>query len=109
MDPVTIERIREATTHELWAMTRHARERAGRRRIGDEELVTALANGEVIEDYPTDPRGPSALVLGHTGDGRAVHAVCAFDPSGTLLVVTVYEPKPPRWVNERTRGEEGDL
>jgi hypothetical protein len=31
-------------------MTRHARERAGRRQIGDEALVYALAQGEILED-----------------------------------------------------------
>jgi hypothetical protein len=25
-------------------------------------------------------------------------------PSGTLLVITVYEPAPPKWVDARTRG-----
>jgi len=67
-----------------------------------------LANGEILEDYPDDPRGPSALVLGHSNVGRPLHAVCAFDPSGTLLVITVYEPERPRWRDERTRnpGEE---
>lgn len=84
-------------------MTAHARARAGQRRIRDEELVCALANGEILENYPNDPRGPSALILGYTEDGRPLHAVCAFDPSGTLLIVTVYEPKPPKWVNEKTR------
>jgi hypothetical protein len=84
-------------------MTRHAREQSGKRRIGDESVVFALASGEVLEEYPSDPRGPSALVLGYTSDGTAVHAVCAVDPSGTLLIVTVYEPKPPGWLDERTR------
>lgn len=84
-------------------MTRHARERAGKRFIGDEELVCALATGEVLEDYPDDPRGPSALVLGYTVHREPLHAVCAFDPGGTLLIITVYKPEPPKWVDERTR------
>jgi len=66
-----------------------------------------LASGEVLEEYPGDPRGSSALVLGHTDDGTPVHAVCAFDPSGTLLIVTIYEPRLPRWLNERTRSSAG--
>jgi len=49
-----------------------------------EELAQCLAVSEIIEDYPTDPRGPSALVLGRAGAGRALHAVCAFDPSGAM-------------------------
>jgi hypothetical protein len=63
-------------------MTRHARERAGKRRIGDEALLHALAIGEVLEDYPSDPRGPSALILGYAPDGAPLHAVCTLEASG---------------------------
>ncbi|MGB9783070.1 MAG: DUF4258 domain-containing protein [Moorellaceae bacterium] len=44
-----------------------------------------------MEDYPNDPRGPNALILGYTEDKRPLHAVCAFAPSGTLLIITVYD------------------
>ena len=106
--PVTILAIRVAVSQDRWALTRHARERAGRRRISDEQLVHALAGGEILEDYPNDARGPSALILGRSDDGRAVHAVCAFDPTGTLLVITAYLPEPPRWLDERTRNSRGE-
>ena len=99
-----IEDIRNAVKAERWALTQHARKRAGQRCISDQSLVDALARGEILEDYPEDPRGPSALVLAYTRDGRPIHAVCAFDPGGTLLVITVYEPTPPKWADERTRG-----
>ena len=88
-------------------MTRHARERAGRRRIADEAVAFALAGGEVLEYYEGDPRGGTALVLGYTRSGQAIHAVCAFDVSGTLLIITVYEPGPPGWLDARTRGTSG--
>lgn len=106
--PVTIDACRRAVRAGQWALTGHARERAGKRCIQAEALVQALVQGEIIEDYPDDPRGPSALVLAHASDGRALHAVCAFDPSGTLLVITVYEPKAPKWINERTRSRKGE-
>jgi len=71
----TIASIRTAVQAGRWALSSHARRNAGQRRILDEELMQALANGEVLEDYPTDPRGPSALVLGRTTTGRPLHAV----------------------------------
>jgi hypothetical protein len=104
---LTIALIQSAVQSDNWAMTRHARERAGKRRIGDTELVAALAAGEILEDYREDPRGPSALVLGYSENNRAIHAVCALDPSGTLLIVTTYEPEPPYWLDARTRGPKG--
>ncbi|SMB99058.1 protein of unknown function [Thermanaeromonas toyohensis ToBE] len=99
-----LDKIRECIKEGKWAMTAHARARAGQRKIKDEEVVYALVNGEILENYPDDPRGPSALILGYTEDKRPLHVVCAFDPSGTLLIITVYEPQPPKWVDEKTRG-----
>ena len=87
-------------------MSKHARVRAGQRKVKDEEVIMAIANGEIIEDYPEDFRGPSCLVLGYTGLGIPVHAVCGLDPSGTLIIITFYFPEPPKWVDERIRGKE---
>jgi hypothetical protein len=101
---VKADEVRAAVDRGAWALSRHARERAGRRKITALALVQALARGEILEDYPSDPRGPSALVLGHDQGGMPLHAVVAFDPTGTLIVITVYEPEPPKWVDERTRG-----
>lgn len=84
-------------------MTRHAIERAGKRRINTRGLVTCLLEAEILEDYPDDPRGPSALLLGYSADGRPLHAVCALDANGILLIITVYEPELPAWLDERTR------
>ena len=84
-------------------MTRHARKRSGTRCISIHTLVRALAHGDILEEYASDPRGPSALLLGHSDDGRPLHAVCAFDPSGILVIITVYEPQLPEWLDERTR------
>ena len=102
---VKIEEIRSAVQAGRWAMTRHAREKAGKRQITGDALVHALARGEILEDYGDDPRGPSALILGHTSEDRPLHAVCAFDPGGTLVIVTVYEPQLPGWRDERTRAD----
>ncbi len=102
--PIALAAIRAAALAGRWALTRHARERIGRRRIADEQFVQALVGGEVIEDYATVPRGPGALVLGRASDGTPLHAVFALDPSGTLLVITAYVPESPYWLDERTRG-----
>lgn len=100
-----IQRIRNKIITGEWVLSRHARIRAGQRCIRDFDLVIALANGEIIEYYPEDQRGPSCLVLGYTKDDKPIHSVCAFDPSGTLVIVTVYFPEPPRWKDPKTRGE----
>jgi hypothetical protein len=38
------------------------------------EIEAALQHGEVLERYPTDPRGESCLVLGFSG-AQAIHVV----------------------------------
>ncbi len=69
------------------------------------ELEEALSSCKVIEDYPTDPRGASCLVLGFAA-GRPVHAVCAIkqDPEEVLLI-TVYDPsnRPEKWTDNYQR------
>ena len=74
---MTLDQIRAAVASGSWALTRHARERAGKRYISDESLVHILAQGEILEDYPDDPRSPSSLVLGEDegGDGRSTPSV----------------------------------
>lgn len=51
-----------------------------------------VANGQVIEDYPTDPRGPSCLILCWVSI-TPVHAVVAWSPTKTYaFLITVYRP-----------------
>jgi len=58
--------------------------------------------GTVIEDYPTDPRGHSCLILGYGRDGRPIHVVCA--PKGDYLaVVTAYLPDSNQWEDDFRR------
>lgn len=73
------------------------------------EIETAILSGEVIEDYPDDPRGPSCLISGQAGS-KAVHVVMGWvqtrgQEERTLRMITVYIPKAPKWSDPRTRGE----
>jgi hypothetical protein len=75
------------------------------RHVSVKEVEEALLSGEaeVIEDYLEDPRGPSCLVLGRTGDRRPLHIQCTYPPN--VAVITAYEPNPEEWVNWRIRRE----
>jgi len=103
-----IKAIRNAVLQGTWFMSQHARVKAGQRLIGDTDLIMALLDGEIIEDYCEDPRGHSCLVLGHTGEKRPIHIVCSLMDSEFLVLITAYEPQPPDWVDERTR-KDGEL
>lgn len=73
------------------------------------EIEAAILAGEIIEDYPGDPRGPSCLISGQAA-GKPVHVVVGWarvrsTEERTLRVITVYLPRAPKWRDPRTRGE----
>jgi hypothetical protein len=67
------------------------------------DLKNAMAQGEILEDYPTDPRGPSCLILGFSKDGRPIHIICGKLPTNIVRLITVYIPSLPKWLDPRTR------
>lgn len=81
----------------------HADDERQAERIPIADVESALLKGEILEDYPNDPRGPSCLVLGHGTPGYPIHVVCGQTPSRRLRLITVYVPSQPKWVDERSR------
>ena len=79
--------------------TRHILERLLRRNILVDDVKAALANGEIIEQYPTDYPFPSCLVLGHTAAGHPLHVVCGSN-GAELWLITTYFPNPEEWTND---------
>jgi hypothetical protein len=63
------------------------------------EVEAVIQCGEVIEDYPTDPRGPSCLICGAGAGARPVHVVCA-PKVDYLAVITAYLPDLNQWSND---------
>ncbi len=66
------------------------------------DIEASIFAGEILEDYPTDPRGPSCLILGYS-QGRAIHIVCGKTSTDWIRIITVYLPKLPKWIDDRTR------
>ena len=57
--------------------TDHVLVRLIQRSIDTDDVVYALQNGEIIEQYPTDYPYPSCLVLGVVLNNNFIHVVCA--------------------------------
>lgn len=75
----------------------HAVRRMFKRSVGRDEVLDAIAGGEVIEEYPDDTPFPSYLLLARTQE-RILHVVVARDRDhGHCYVVTVYPPDPDLW------------
>lgn len=61
------------------------------------EVRQVIENGEIIEDYPEDPRGHSCLLLGRGEGMRAIHVVCS-PKIDYLAVITAYLPDKNFWI-----------
>ncbi|MBM4122800.1 MAG: DUF4258 domain-containing protein [Nitrospira sp.] len=60
---------------------------------------------QVIENYPEHRRGPCCLLNGQTERGRPLHIVCT-TAQPSLIIITAYEPRPPKWVTPTQRRQE---
>ena len=87
-----------------WRISYHASKRCDERGFEVREVLKALAEGEIIETYPEDLRGASCLILGRGPNDEPLHIVCSMDSEGYLVIITVYRPEKPKWIDERTRG-----
>lgn len=99
--------IRAQVETESVRVTQHAHEEMVAEEITLQEVFEALARGEILENYPEHRRGPCCLVSGFTGRGRPLHVVCT-TAQPLLIVITVYEPKPPQWTSPTRRGGKGN-
>lgn len=94
-----------ATTDFNWSQ--HAAVEADADGLLRAEVETAVkANGRVIEDYPDDPRGASALLLANLENGDPIHVVLGFRQVPTV-VITVYRPDPAEWDETFSQRKEG--
>jgi len=100
-----LDQIREKIRSRHYEFSKHALDQSIIRDIHVGELEEALtAKCELIEDYPDDKYGPSCLLLGFTKKGRALHVVCSYPSRPLVKIITLYEPDPSQWTDNRIRG-----
>ena len=100
-----LERLREQAATENIRLTQHAHQEMVEESISFDEVLQTIATARVLENYPTHKRGPCCLLGGVSDTGRPVHVVCT-TAQPTLIVITVYEPRPPKWVTPSERSGE---
>ena len=81
----------------------HAVDQSILRHVKVEEIREAMANGEIIEDYPRDKYGPSCLVSGRTRAVRPLHIQCSYPTRPILKIITLYQPDEMQWIDFKTR------
>ena len=95
---MTIEDIALLCKKQSVRWTGHILERIFRRGISMDDVINALTNGEIIEQYPTDYPFPSCLVLGYTKAGQSLHVVCGSNGE-ELWLITAYIPNIIKWTD----------
>ena len=98
-----IDQLRSKVAANQFEFTRHALDQSILRGITVEELREAIANGEVIEDYPEDKYGPSCLVFGMTKSSRPIHTQCSYPARELIKIITLYQPDPEQWIDYKVR------
>ena len=85
-------------------VTDHADEEAQNDRLTYKEIFSSVANGEIIEEYPSDKPYPSCLVYGESDNNEPIHSVWAYNMNTRFAVlITVYRPHPKKWVDWKVR------
>lgn len=102
------ERLRVQTSEGSVRLTVHGHQEMVEESIPYDSLCEALLDCRIVENYPDHQRGACCLVCGRAHDGRYLHVVCTTTRE-VLIVITVYEPKPPKWPTPFERGERHEM
>jgi len=98
-----LEDVRDAAQKRLLFLPHAIRQMSRpQRMISSNEVEVVVTQGELIEDYPSDPRGHSCLILGFGDAARAVHVVCS-PKDEYLAIITAYLPDPTQWSEDFRR------
>ena len=92
-----IEDIQTKIANEQYEFSKHAVDQSIIRQIRLHEIGEAIANGQIIEDYPNDKYAPSCLICGVTQAGRTIHIQSSYPSRPLVKIITVYEPDPNKW------------
>src|SRR5690242_11813849 len=97
----TFQAVKEAIAKGVYEVSYHAYRELEADLLLLDTVLEAIHRGDLIEDYPDDPRGPSCLVCAALTDGNWVHTVWGWDEvGGVAIMITAYRPDPKRWEDD---------
>jgi hypothetical protein len=70
------------------------------------QIESSILNGEILEVYPDLGLGESCLVLGFS-ENIPIHTVLGWRGE-KIAIITVYVPKPPKFIDPWTRRKKDD-
>ena len=102
----TIEDFRKINKSENIIISLHGHLRLNERNITVDDVMNAINNGEIIEQYPEDFPFPSCLILGLSIRGVYIHIVVSMNDD-KIYLITAYVPNSDKWEDDlKTRRQE---
>jgi hypothetical protein len=98
-----IDQIKEKVRNNQYMYSYHAEIERKLDKLTFAQVEVALLNSRILEQYADTGRGESCLVVGFAEE-IPIHAVCGWRGE-KIVLITVYVPRPPRFVDPWTRGE----
>ena len=95
----TIEDFRKINKSENIIDSLHGQIRLNERNITIDDIMNAIDNGEIIEQYPSDFPFPSCLILGISIQGIYIHIVVSMDED-KIYLITAYIPDTDKWEDD---------
>ena len=96
--------VKKKIHNQEYDLSAHAHNERQEEQITVEEIEKVILKGDIIERYQNDLRGESCLIAGIVYK-KPLHIVCGMRDE-RLLIVTVYRPKMPVWIDYKTRSKE---
>ena len=92
----TIEDFRKINKSENIIISLHGQLRLNERNITVDDVMNAIDNGEIIEQYPDDFPFPSCLILGLSINVIYIHIVVSMNDD-KIYLITAYVPNTDKW------------
>lgn len=101
----TISDFRKINKSENIIISLHGQLRLNERNITVYDVINAIDNGEIIEQYPKDFPFPSCLILGISINNTYIHVVVSMNDD-KIYLITAYVPSLDIWEKDlKTRKE----